>query len=120
MIEAVDAEVNQRLLTAILSSLLTEPVAYGAEAHPAVWMNVLYQPENNRFIVGFLNYQETLPVVPISRLSFWLRAPEGRRIVGLRSLPDGTEINYTVNGEGTLHAEVDNLDVFKMLAVELA
>jgi len=118
-IEATDSEVNQRLLLHIIRSLLDEPPRYGADAHPAVWMNVQYQAEAARYTIGFLNYQTQLPAIPIARIPFYVRPPEGRRFSRVALLPDEVSVAFETDSDGTLHAEARDLNVFQMFMAEM-
>jgi hypothetical protein len=117
-IECVESEANDRLFVRLIRDLAATPLAYGAEAHPAVWMNVFHEPERRRFRVCFLNYQKQLPAVPIAALPFHLRLPAGTRAARVVRVPDGEPVPFTVEPDGALWAEARNLEVFHMLAVE--
>jgi hypothetical protein len=119
VLEAAESEANARLLTALLRELLGEP-AYTADAHPAVWMNVMHQPERDRFLVGFLNAQSQVPPVPIARLPFTLRPPAGSCFRELLRLPEETPVPFTVIEGGTLQAEAGSLDMFVLLMATYA
>jgi hypothetical protein len=117
-IESVDSEVNSRLFLSLLRRLLNGEPSYTADTHPAVWMNVFHQEENAAFLVGFLNYQAQLPAIPIRHIPFSLRPPEGKHFTGLMALPEETTVNFTLDTKGTLHAEVQNLNVFQLLRAQ--
>jgi hypothetical protein len=117
-IESGDSEVNDNLFLRLIRSLLDETPSYTADAHPAVWMNVFHQPENSRFLVGFLNYQTQMPVIPLSNISFTLKVPAGKKFKKLLVLPEEREVDFTIDMNGTLHAETRDIVVFKMLAAE--
>lgn len=116
-IESIDNEVNNRLFLSLIRSLLNETPSYTADAHPAVWMSVFHQPENNRFLVGFLNYQTQMPSIPIGSIPFSLKVPAGRKFVKLLVLPEEKEVDFIIDVNGTLHAEATEIVKLKMLAV---
>jgi len=117
-IESVNSEVNDRLFLALLHSLCDEMPSYTAEAHPAVWMNVSHQPEKKALVIGFLNCQAQLPAVPVGRISFALRPLPGTRFTKLLLLPEEAPAVFTVDADGTLHAETGDLRVCRMLKAE--
>jgi hypothetical protein len=117
-IECMHGEMSERLFLGLIRSLLGDEPGYTADVHPSVWMSVFHQPEKNRFIVGFLNYQAELPAIPIGRIPFTLKCPENCRFVKLVSLPDMHDIPFSVDSSGRMHAEAEDLGVFLMLTAE--
>jgi len=117
-IESVESEMNDRLLLNLLRSLLDEPASFSADTHPAVWMNVMHQPENRAFLIGFLNYQSQLPAISIPRVPFALRPPKGKRFRRLLRLPEETPVEFTADADGVLHADAPELQVFQMLKAQ--
>ena len=119
-VERVTSEGNDRLLAHLIRGLLGDDPAWGADAHPCVRMAVFHQADRQRLRVCLLNRQEQTPAVPVRNVSFHLRAPEGRRFARLIRVPDQAEVPFTVDTDGRLHAAVDPLDLFAMLAAEYA
>lgn len=117
-IESTDSEVNRRVFLGLMNSLLDKPLRYGADTHPAVWMHVQDQPEHNRVTIGFLNYQTQLPAVPIARVPFFVRPPEGKRFNSLTLLPERKSVAFATDSDGTLRAEARDLSVFQMFLAE--
>ncbi|HUU58763.1 MAG TPA: alpha-amylase family protein, partial [Phycisphaerae bacterium] len=117
-IECIESPANEGVFRSLIRRLLDAPTTYEADAHPAVWMNALHQPENRRYVVGFLNYQSELPAVPIASVPFTLRPPEGKSFARLVRLPEETPVDFTAGPDGALRAQVENLEVFRMLAAE--
>ncbi len=80
-------------------------------------MSVADQREKNRRIVGFLNYQQQTPTLPIARIPFTLRPPSGARFVSLRTAPDGDPIDFDIDldADGVLHATLTDPDTLAML-----
>ena len=117
-IECVDAEGNDRLFLSLLRSMIREPASFEAATHPAVWMTVFHQPEKNRFVVSFLNYQAQLPPVPIAAIPFRLRVPDGNRFTRLLLLPEETAVPFVTEEDGTLRADARDVAEFQMLAAE--
>ena len=119
-IESIASPANEAFFLALMGRLLDEPLTYSADTHPAVWMTAAHQPENSCYTVGFLNRQDELPAIPIARLPFTLRHPEGRQFTNLVALPDQTPLQFRTDAQGALHAEVRNLEVFRMLKATYA
>jgi hypothetical protein len=117
-IESVDSDVNTRLMRLLLAELLPERPRYGAETHPAVWMNVFQQADAGALLVNFLNCQAQLPAIPIGRLPFSLVPPAGNTFTRLLALPDETPVPFDLDAQGVLHADAGPLEVFRMLRAE--
>ncbi|HEY3378188.1 MAG TPA: alpha-amylase family protein [Armatimonadota bacterium] len=115
-LECVGSEVNGRLFVQLLQTLLGSP-SFSADTHPAVWMTVSHQPEQYRYLIGLLNYQAQLPAIPISRLPFTLRPPDGKQFIRLLTVPDNMPIAFTLDSQGALHAATE-LDRLQMLVAE--
>ena len=117
-IECVDSSASKCLFKAILHRLMDTPPTYAAQAHPSVWMNVMHQPERRRFVIGFLNFQEQLPAVPVRGIRFTLRPPAGSGFERLSVLPNDEDLAFTVDDGGAIQAEVPELGEFCMIAAE--
>jgi hypothetical protein len=114
-LESLEGEAPRRLLTELLLDLLSDGRSASADAHPCVWMSVADQPDSNRMIVGLLNYPQQLPAIPIAKIPFTLRPPQGLRFVSLRIAPDGEAIDFHADASGVLHAAVEDLEALTML-----
>jgi hypothetical protein len=117
-IECIGSEASDRLLLCLLRSLLDAPLTFSAETHPNVWMSVFHQPENKRYLIGFLNYPDEFPAVPIQRVPFSLRSPQTKKFTRLLLLPEETPVEFTLDQDGTLHAEVRDVALCRMLIAE--
>ncbi len=117
-IEVMDCQANNRLLLLLLRDLLGDRQSASADTHPAVWMNVTDQAEQNRIVAGFLNYPTQLPPVPMAEVPFTLRPPAGRRFARLRTVPDGKPLKFTSGRGGVIRATLKNLEALKMVVAE--
>jgi len=117
-LETTKSPAHAALFLALVRRLLNSPLSFEAEAHPCVWITVSHQAERSRYIISFLNYQAQLPVIPIARLVFRLRLPGGLSPAALLELPARSEVGFTVEPDGAVRAEVDNLTRFRMLALQ--
>ncbi len=117
-IECVAREANDRLFLALLNELAGDDYNWSVDTHPCMWVNVVNQPDNKRFLVGFLNYQEQLPVIPIPKSSFKLKIPSGMRVTGVCKIPEIETLPYSVTSDGILKVYLANIDKLLMFAVE--
>ncbi len=118
-LEAEESDVNTRFLVALMRDLLDTP-SYTAEAHPAVWMNVMHQPDQNRYLIGFLNAQSQVPPMPVAQIAFTLCPPAGARFTTLVRLPDEAPVSFATADDGVLHATVDAVPIFALLMASYA
>jgi len=117
-IEAVDCAANNRLLLHLIKDLLGPRASASADTHPAVWMSVSDQPEKERLVAGFLNYQSQLPSVPIAEVPFTLRPPKGRRFARVKTVPNNKAIKFKTDKDGLLHASLRNLQALQLVVAE--
>ncbi len=117
-LEVVDCAANNRLLLLLLRELLGDRQSASADTHPAVWMSVSNQAEQNRMVAGFLNYPPLLPPVPMAEVPFTLRPLAGKRFARLRVVPDGKTLKFTSGRGGVVRATLKNLDALKMVVAE--
>lgn len=116
-IESINGEAESALFVGLICSLLDGWLSYTAAAHPDIWMAAFDQPDRQRLMVSFLNYQTEQPPVPVP-VGFSLQAPQGKRFRKLTSVPDGRAIEFTVAGEGALRAQLDSVALLAMLLAE--
>jgi len=115
-IETGRSEAHGRLFLALLQSMLDAPLSLSVQAHPAVWVTAFHQPNHDRIILSFLNYQQQLPPVPLTDVHFQLRAIAGKRFSQLRLLPEENDLCFQLHADGTLNATMAKLTDFRMLA----
>ena len=113
-IEGIDAAAERSLFTGLITSLLDGKLSFSATTHPSVWMSAFDQQDEHRVMVSFLNYQEELPPAPVP-VEFWLRPPRGKRFTGLCIAPDGNEIDFKTDSDGTLSASLDSIALMAMV-----
>lgn len=117
-IETAASEQGGAVFVDIIKSLLGDAPSFEADTHPAIWMTAFDQEGSKRMIVSFLNFQEELPVIPVSKVPFILRAPNGRHFKKLLALPDEKEMPFNITSDGSLVASVHDLAMFQLLAAE--
>jgi hypothetical protein len=119
-IEADDSEANTRLFLAAIKTLTGEDLSYEVDVHPSVWTTAFLQQDRGRLLLGFLNYQDKLPPVPIVDIPFRIRPPKGMQFTGLCLAPDGASLDYTISEDGVLCATLPRLDVFQLVVAALS
>jgi hypothetical protein len=119
-IETDDSEANTRLFLAAIGALAGEDLSYEVDVHPCVWSTAFVQQDRDQLTLGFLNYQDKLPPVPIQDIRFRIRPPKGMRFTGLRLAPDGAPLDHTVDEDGILWATLLRLDVFQLVVASLS
>lgn len=117
-IECVESDANDRLFVSLIERLIGGKMTYSASAHPAVWMNAFHQPDHNRFVVGFLNYQSQMPAIPVRGISFTISPPSGARFKSLKLLPGESPLESSLDENGGIRATLGELAVIQMLAAE--
>ncbi|MBS1888620.1 MAG: alpha-L-fucosidase [Actinobacteria bacterium] len=103
------------LFVELVRLLLGRPPTFEAEAHPHVWSTVFAEPERSRFRLAFLNSPPEGAPLPIPRIGLRLAAPAGARFTSLRRVPDGGEVDFTLDEDGAMRAEIRGLELFEML-----
>lgn len=111
---------NQALFVTLMRRLLGGPPRFSSATHPAVWMTAFDQPDRRQTIVSFLNYQSDPPVLPIARVPFELRPPQGYAFGAVKLLPGGAPLTVTRAKDGAVTGALTNLGLFAMIAVEWA
>jgi hypothetical protein len=108
-IERTDAEAHEDLFLFVVRQLLDAAPSFTADTHSAVWVNVFDQPDHNRLVATFLNYQAELPPAPVP-VNFTLTPPSGRRFTTLSLAPEGGPIPFALRADGALEAELDRVE----------
>jgi hypothetical protein len=103
---------SRRMFVELIRLLLGRPPAFEAEAHPQVRTTVFDRAEDS----AFLNAPADLPPLPIPSISFRLAAPEGTRFTALRRIPGGAEVEFSLDPDGAMRAELRDLELFEMLS----
>lgn len=117
-IEAAATSENAELFIHLVRRLLGEDASFECDVHPAVWVTAFIQLDRSRIIASFLNYQARLPVIPIRNASFKLRSFSDKKFSRVRDLTNGKEMKFSISPNGTLHTKIDELEKFRMIAVE--
>lgn len=109
------AGTSRQLFVELIRHLLGRPPAFEAEAHPNAWTTVFHQPEDLSLRLSFLNAPADSPPLPIPQIRFRLAAPAGSRFTSLRRVPGGEEVEFRLDEDGAMLAEVHDLELFEML-----
>lgn len=110
------AGASRRLFVELIRLLLGRPPAFEADAHPHAWSTAFHEPERSRFRLSFLNAPPDGAPLPIPLIGFRLAAPAGARFTSLRRAPAGEEVEFSLDEDGAMRAEVRGLELFEMLS----
>ena len=113
-IEMIAHPSSDGLFLHYLRQLLEEPLSYHAQAHPAVWINASCQAETGDTLIGFLNYQTQLPLLPAGPVEFTLHPGAGRKFTNLLHLPDQTPVEFQLDEQGGMKIRLEDLQIFEM------
>ena len=118
-IESLEGEAAAKTFVGLVMELLDGRLSFSAETHPSVWMSVFDQRDQNRhqMMASFLNYQSELPPVPVP-VRFSIRPPAGMRFTGLRLVPEGRAIPFTIGDGGAIDARLDSVGLLAMVIAE--
>lgn len=86
-----EVETLQDCFVRLLRRLCPEP-AFEIVAHPAVEATLFHQPDRGRYVLNLVNFQPTLPNVPVDGIEVRLRLP--RRVRRVRVLPSGGALRF--------------------------
>jgi hypothetical protein len=107
---------SRRLFVELIRLLLGRPPTFEADAHPHAWSTVFHERDESRFRLSFLNAPPESAPLPIPLIGFRLAAPKGSRFTSLRRVPDGEEVEFSLDRDGGMRAEIRDLEVFEMLS----
>ena len=107
---------SRRLFVELIRLLLGRPPAFEAEAHEHARSTVFHEPRESRFRLSFLNAPPASSPLPIPLIRFRLAAPEGARFTSLRRVPGGEEVEFSLDRDGAMRAEIRDLELFEMLS----
>ena len=95
---------------------LCDDFSFAADAPPVVEVTLFDQPERKRLLANLVNFQDSMPNVPISdaRLRLALNGRTAKRVI---LLPDEAELDFTFAG-GMVEIAVPRFETFAMLALE--
>ena len=117
-LECGSSEAHAQLFLALARSVAAEPFAFGADGHPAVWVNAFHQPEKKRWLVTFFNAQENLPILPIPDLKFVFRLPRKTKLVRVVEIPGSRALPYSRPEDSVIELSLRNLLHFRAMAVD--
>ena len=85
--------------------------------HPAVEATLFHQADRNRYVLNLVNFQHTLPNVPVEGIEVRLRLQ--RRVQSVQALPSGRALRLRRKGNAVSFT-APRLDTLLMLAVNHA
>ncbi len=109
------------LFTEIIKILLGDaPVTFRLEADLGVFAVAYDDEENNRLQLNIANIPPLPPSRPVPLVKVALYAPRGKKIKTLKELPENNPLNFTIDAQGVVHAEIRNLEHLCVIAAEYA
>lgn len=107
---------SERLFVYLIRALLGRPPTVEADAHPRVWITAFDDAAERRMRVTLFHREPDDPPLPVAPFTLRLTPPEGSAFTGLSRVPDGDPVAFTLDDDGRLVAEIDDLRVFEMLS----
>lgn len=117
-IEAGESSAHAALFLHLVGRLLGPNRSFEADAHPCVWMSAFDQPDRSRWVVSLLNYQEALPVIPLSEVRLRLLAPASLQFTTIRQLPEARELPVKRLAAGAIEVTLPRLERHAMIAAD--
>lgn len=115
-IEEYNVDLHKSIFATIVTTLAAEPFTFEVKAHPSVEAVMFHQPEIKRYIVSFINVQQTIPPVPVTGITFKLRLND-QKVKRVTLLPEGKELCFSTE-EDCMKFDIPSLEIFHMAAVE--
>lgn len=101
-----------------LIRLLAGEFSFEAEAPAPVELVLFHQPDQNRYILNAINFQEELPNIPVDGIVVTLRMTSGAAS-SVHLLPDGTSLAFEKTDSG-IRFTLPRIETFQMIAVNYA
>ena len=86
-----EVETLQESFVRLLRRLCVRP-SFEVTAHPAVEVTLFHQPERRRYLLSLVNFQHSLPNLPVDGIEVRLRLPH--RLRQIRVLPSGDSLRF--------------------------
>lgn len=86
-----EVETLQESFVRLLRRLCVRP-SFEVTAHPAVEVTLFHQPERRRYLLSLVNFQHSLPNLPVDGIEVRLRLPH--RLRQVRVLPSGDSLRF--------------------------
>lgn len=115
-LEAAEQPPHREAFERIIASMLTEPPAFSARAHPSVELVLFDQPERSRKLLSLVNTQEALPPIPVMGMDVSV-ALNGSRAARVIRLPGRQAVDFRVENDAVCFT-ADLPGMFEMIAVE--
>jgi len=108
---------HRSTLAHIIRSLAKKPFSFEAAAPGCVEIILFHKSDERRYLINFVNFQSEIgmPNIPIGDALVKVRV-KGKPLK-TTSLPDGTSIPFTQNGE-CVNIKVPTLQTFRMIALD--
>ncbi|MCE2488762.1 MAG: beta-galactosidase trimerization domain-containing protein [Anaerolineae bacterium] len=91
--------------------------SFASDAPRAVEISLFHQPDESRWLINLINFQQALPNIPAREIQVRLRVPQ--RPLRLLQQPAGRELPFESHGDGVSFT-LPELETFAMLTLEYA
>ncbi len=89
--------------------------SFGSDAPKAVEITLFHQPEESRWLINLINFQQALPNIPVRDIEVRLRVPQ--QALRLVQRPAGRELPFERHDDGVSFT-LPELETFAMLTLE--
>ena len=96
-LEARADAVDARVFDLLLKRILQPPFKFEADTDPAVEVTLFHQEDRHRFLVGMLNLQPQVPVIPVAA-RIRVLVPPGRKVRRVSLLPEQKAVEFSHSG----------------------
>ncbi|HEV3236268.1 MAG TPA: beta-galactosidase trimerization domain-containing protein, partial [Gemmataceae bacterium] len=101
-----------------LVRLLHDRFAFEVDAPSCVEATLFHQPDRNRYLLNFVNFQKDLPNLPVDGIAVRLRLPKGK-VKAVNRLPDAVSLPFR-EIDGVVSFNLHRLQTFLMVEVQTA
>jgi hypothetical protein len=109
------------LFVEIIKLLLGDaPVTFRLEADLGVFAVAYDDSENNRLQLNIANIPPLPPSRPVPLIKVALSAPKGKKVKGLKQLPEGSPLQFTIDPQGVVRTEIRELNHLCVISAEYA
>jgi len=109
------------LFVEIIKLLLGDaPITFSLEADLGVFAVAYDDSENNRLQLNIANIPPLPPSRPVPLIKVALSAPKGKKVKGLKQLPEASPLQFTIDPQGVVRTEIRELDHLCIIAAEYA
>ncbi len=106
---------QNKIFANAIRKLIDRPYLFKSSDAPCVDITLIDQKEHSRYLVSFVNLQNSIPLIPVCDFKAAINT-QGREIAKVCLLPDEKELNFTVT-DGYVDIKIDKLNVFEAVLI---